>query len=303
MTKRYGGKFSPEGAPDNAPDVAALHNKFRGKKVYQSNIRAKLLFLVPLPLLFSGIGALKAGDGTGIIYNWGALAALFLAAWLLRDGLQAEEEYNARKVARPPAIPRKIFASALTGTGVALAAFGGAHVALFSSLVFGVAAAVAHSLSFGIDPLRSKGLEGFDTFETDRVAKAVDRAEKLLAETISASKRFNDRKLEGRVENIASAARDMFRTVEEDPRDLVRARKFMGVYLKGARDATIKFADIYARNREPAARADYEALLTDLETSFTAHREVLLLDDRSDLDIEIQVLRDRLKQEGVSAKQ
>ena len=303
MTKRYGGKFSPEGAPDNAPDVAALHNKFRGKKVYQSNIRAKLLFLVPLPLLFSGIGALKAGDGTGIIYNWGALAALFLAAWLLRDGLQAEEEYNARKVARPPAIPRKIFASALTGTGVALAAFGGAHVALFSSLVFGVAAAVAHSLSFGIDPLRSKGLEGFDTFETDRVAKAVDRAEKLLAETISASKRFNDRKLEGRVENIASAARDMFRTVEEDPRDMVRARKFMGVYLKGARDATIKFADIYARNREPAARADYEALLTDLETSFTAHREVLLLDDRSDLDIEIQVLRDRLKQEGVSAKQ
>jgi hypothetical protein len=77
----------------------------------------------------------------------------------------------------------------------------------------------------------------------------------------------------------------------------------MGVYLKGARDATIKFADIYARNREPAARADYEALLSDLETSFTAQREVLLLDDRSDLDIEIEVLRDRLKQEGVSAKQ
>ncbi len=299
MTRRYGGKFSPEGAPD----AAALPNRFRDKKAFKSNIRAKILFLVPLPLLFSGIGALKTGDGTGIVYNWGALAALLLAAWLLRDGLQAEEEYNARKVARPPAIPRKIFASVLTGAGVALAAFGGAHVALFSSLVFGVAAAVAHSLSFGIDHLRSKGLEGFDTFETDRVAKAVEKAEKLLAETISASKRFNDRALEGRVESIASAARDMFRTVEEDPRDLVRARKFMGVYLKGARDATIKFADIYARNREPAARADYVELLTDLETSFAAHREVLLLDDRSDLDIEIEVLRDRLKQEGVTAKQ
>jgi hypothetical protein len=299
MTRRYGGKFSPEGAPD----AAALHNRFRGKKAFKSNIRAKVLFLVPLPLLFSGIGALKTGDGTGIVYNWGALAALFLAAWLLRDGLLAEEEYNARKVARPPAIPRKIFASVLTGAGVALAAFGGAHVALFSSLVFGAAAAVAHSLSFGIDHLRSKGLEGFDTFETDRVAKAVEKAEKLLVETISASKRFNDRALEGRVESIASAARDMFRTVEEDPRDLVRARKFMGVYLKGARDATIKFADIYARNREPAARADYVELLTDLEISFAAHREVLLLDDRSDLDIEIEVLRDRLKQEGVTAKQ
>ena len=186
---------------------------------------------------------------------------------------------------------------------MALAAFGGAHVAMFTSLIFGVAAAIAHSLSFGIDPLRSKGMEGFDAFDTDRVAKAVERAEKLLAETISASHRFNDRALEGRIESLASAARDMFRTVEEDPRDLARARKFMGVYLKGARDATIKFADLYARNRNPATRADYEALLGDLESSFAAQREVLLLDDRSDLDVEIEVLRDRLKQEGVSAKQ
>ena len=302
MAKRYGGKFSPEGAPDNAPDAAALTNRFRGKKAYNSNIRAKLLFLIPLPLLFSGIGELKAGNGNGMIFEWGALAALLLAAWLLRDGLQAEEAYNTRKVARPPAIPRKIFASVLTGAGVALAAFGGAHVALFSSLVFGAAATIAHGLSFGLDPLRSKGMEGFDEFETDRVAKAVDRAEKLLAETISASKRFNDRTLEGRIESLASAARDMFRTVEEDPRDLARARKFMGVYLKGARDATIKFADLYARNRDPAAREDYEALLSDLEQSFADHRDVLLLDDRSDLDVEIEVLRDRLKQEGVSAK-
>ncbi len=296
MGKRYGGKFSPETTPD------APANRFRGKKAYKSNIRAKLLFLVPLPLLFSGIGELKASNGIGMVYEWGALAILLLAAWLLRDGLEAEEAYHARKVARPPTIPRKIFASALTGIGVALAAFGGAHVAILSSLIFGVAAAIAHSLSFGIDPLHSKGMEGFDDFEADRVAKAVERAEKLLAETISASSRFNDRALEGRIESLASTARDMFRTVEEDPRDLARARKFMGVYLKGARDATIKFADLYARNRDAVARADYEALLGDLEKSFAAHRKVLLLDDRSDLDVEIEVLRERLKQEGVYAK-
>lgn len=39
----------------------------------------------------------------------------------------------------------------------------------------------------------------------------------------------------------------------------------MGVYLKGARDATIKFADLYTRNRATAARADYEELLNDLQ--------------------------------------
>ncbi len=302
MAKQYGGKYSPDGTPDNAPEALKLPNKFRGQKAYKSNIRAKLLFLIPLPLLFAGIGELKAGNGAGMIFEWGALAALLLAAWLLRDGLEAEAAYNDRKVARPPAIPRKIFASALTGAGVAFAAYGGVHLALFSSLIFGVAASAAHMLSFGIDPLRTKGMEGFDAFEADRISKAVERAEKLLAETISASHRFNDRVLEGRIESLASTARDMFRTVEEDPRDLARARKFMGVYLKGARDATIKFADLYARNRDASVRADYEALLSDLEQSFAAQREVLLLDDRSDLDIEIEVLRDRLKQEGVRAK-
>ncbi|MFK5998753.1 MAG: 5-bromo-4-chloroindolyl phosphate hydrolysis family protein [Rhodobacterales bacterium] len=302
MAKRFGGKFSPDGAPDNTPDPAALPNRFRGKKAYQSNIRAKLLFWIPLPLIFAGIGEMRAANSTAMLFDWGALAALLLAAWLLRDGLTAEAAYKARKVARPPAIPRKILASVLTGLGVGLAAFGGAHAPLVTSLVFGAAATLAHGLSFGIDPLRSKGVAGFDDFETARVAKAVDRAEKLLSETITASHRFNDRKLEGRIEKLASTARDMFRTVEEDPRDLARARKFMGVYLMGARDATIKFADLYARNRNSSQRAAYETLLDDLEKSFANQRETLLLDDRSDLDVEIEVLQDRLKQEGVNAK-
>jgi len=295
MTKRYGGKFSPSGAPQNAPEPV---NRFRGQKAHQSNIRAKLLFWVPLPLIFAGIGEMRAANSTAMLFDWGALATLLLAAWLLRDGLIAEAAYKARKVARPPAIPRKIFASLLTGIGVGLAA----HVALVTSLLYGTAAAAAHGLSFGIDPLRSKGLAGFDEFETTRIAKAVDRAEKLLSETIAASHRFNDPVLEGRIEKLASTARDMFRTVEEDPRDLARARKFMGVYLVGARDATIKFADLYARNRNSTQRADYEALMDDLEKSFARQRETLLLDNRSDLDVEIEVLQDRLKQEGVTAK-
>lgn len=302
MSKRYGGAHSPAGAPDNAKPTPKLGNKFRGKKAYQSNIRAKLLFLVPLPLLFSGLGELRANDVQGVLYEWGALATLLLAAKLLRDGLQAQTAYNDRKIARPPVIPRKIFASVLTGVGVGLAAYGGAGMEPLASAVFALIAAATHSFSFGIDPLRRKGMAGVDAHSAERVALAVEKAEKLLQETLTASHKINDRALEGRIESLASAARDMFRTVEQDPRDLSRARKFMSVYLKGARDATIKFADLYARNHDAKARADYEALLTDLEHSFAAQRKVLLIDDRTDLDVEIEVLRDRLKQEGVTAR-
>ena len=93
MTKKYGGQFSPDGGSDTA---SPHPNKFRGQEIYNPNIRSKLLFLVPLPLLFSGISELRAGNSTGMAIELGAFGVLILAAWLLRDGLQAEDAYNAR---------------------------------------------------------------------------------------------------------------------------------------------------------------------------------------------------------------
>jgi len=158
-----------------------------------------------------------------------------------------------------------------------------------------------HLMAFGPDPMKNKGMEGIDTFQTDRVARAVDEAEKHLASMTEAMKRAGDRQMIARLEQFQTTARDLFRTVENDPRDLTAARKYLSVYLMGARDATIKFADIYGRTGDAQARTDYAALLDDLEQNFAARTEKLLLDDRSDLNIEIDVLRDRLKREGVSS--
>ena len=63
--------------------------------------------------------------------------------------------------------------------------------------------------------------------------------------------------------------------------------------------AAIKFADLYAQTRDPRALADYEALLADLEASFSALAQRLHEGGRTDMDIEISVLRDRLAREGV----
>jgi hypothetical protein len=90
----------------------------------------------------------------------------------------------------------------------------------------------------------------------------------------------------------------MFRQVESDPRDLTAARKYLSVYLMGARDAAVKFSDLYSRTRDPQAKADFEALLSDLETHFASRTQALLTDNRTDLDIEIGVLRERLMREG-----
>lgn len=173
---------------------------------------------------------------------------------------------------------------------------------MISAAIFGALASASHVFAFGLDPMKKKGLSDFNAFDTDRATRAIEKAEITLTELRKAAEGIGDRSLEARIERFGASVREVFRAVEDDPRDLTRARKFLGVYLTGAKDATIKFSDIYSRNRSSEIRDDYIALISDLEISFNAHREVLLLDDREELDVEIEVLRDRLHQEGLTTR-
>lgn len=295
MAQRFGGKYSPDGnSTDTKPQTA------RRVQVNPAGGRANVMFIPAIPLV-----ATTLGDGAIPMTLGLAGAALWtLSAWLLREGLIAEAAFNDRKVARRPAFPRKIFAALGMGVGTALAVM--AHLnapGILSPLLFGICTGALHLAAFGIDPLKSKGMEGIDTFQQDRVARVVDEAEEHLRAMSDAIKRAGDRQATAKVEDFQETARTLIRTVEEDPRDLTAARKFLGVYLRGARDATAKFADIYSRTQDRAARDDYFALLDDLEQNFAARTRKSLLDDRSDLTIEIDVLRDRLAREGVRLKE
>jgi len=291
MAKRFGGKFSPDGqdGPQTKPAERIEVDPVGG--------RANVLFVPAIALV-----ATSFNDGAISLTAALIGAGLWtLAAWLLRAGLQAEAEYNARKVARRPALPRKMLASALTGLGTAFAVL--AHLdalnELLAPVLFGLSTAGLHLAAFGIDPLKSKGMEGIDTFQQDRVARVVDEAEKMLDGMSDAIKRAGDRTAEARLGKFQATARQLIRTVEEDPRDLTAARKYLSVYLRGARDATVKFSDIFSRTQDTQARDDYLSLLDDLDQNFAARTQKSLLDDRDDLTIEIDVLRERLSREGV----
>lgn len=294
MAQRYGGKYSPGAPPQDpaAPGPVPQQNAFDGRRPARDAGRLNILFLAPLPFAIAAF----TGDARSLVVGLGAFAVLELAAWLTREGSRAQDAYDARTIARRPAIPRKIFASVLTGLALAAGSTLWEPGVVYPALI-SLAGAALHLFAFGPDPLKDKGMEGVDTFQTDRVARAVDEAEKHLAAMKDAILRAGDRQLEGRVDRFSATARNLFRSVESKPGDLTAARKFLSVYLMGARDATIKFADHYARTRDAKARADYDQLLTDLETHFADRTQALLSDNRTDLDVEIEVLRDRLKRE------
>ncbi len=291
MAERFGGKYSP-GTARRAPGGAANAPAPR-----RMGARVNLLFVLPFIFAVSAFWR----DPTGLALGLAAFAVLMLSAWLIREGIKAEDAYHARKVARRPAIPRKLFGSALMGAGLFLAGYA-PEGSLLNPVIYAVLGTILHAFAFGADPMTDKLSDDVDLFQSDRVAKVVDEAERHLDDMRAAIRPLGLRALTDRVDGFAATAREMARTVENDPRDLTAARKYLGVYLLGARDAAQKFAEIWTRQQDDEARARFEGLLDDLEKSFAAKTGKMLLDDRSDLDVEIDVLRERLERDGIHAE-
>ena len=304
MAKRYSGEHSPTGRRDDAAPREMVTAErlevpsFKGRKPMRHGAKLNILFILPLLTLLTAFFQ----PVTAMAVDLAGAAVMMLAAWLTRDGVRAEDAFNERKVARKPAIPRKIFGAVGMGLGVALLILGGSDFgaqSLVAANIVGFLAAGLHLFSFGLDPMHNKGLEGVDEVQTERIARKIEEAEGVLAQMTDAIKRARDRQLEARVERFEGTVRQLFRQVEEDPRDLAPARRYLGVYLQGARDATVQFADLYARNRDPQVRADYVAFLDDMDANFAKRTTAMLTDDRTNFDVEIEVLRDRLNRENL----
>ena len=109
MAERFGGKYSPGSDGPDAPAPAA--NQWQGKRRSRAGGRVNMLFFVPAPLAIRAF----VQDPSGLALNLAAFGLLMLSAWLTREGVKAQDAYDARKIARRPALPRKAIASALMG--------------------------------------------------------------------------------------------------------------------------------------------------------------------------------------------
>lgn len=286
MSNRFGGRYSPGNPrPDPRRPLAPSRHPLEG--------RPKWITIAASPFLLGAFFQSPLGMATSLA-AFGLVAA---GMWLTREGLVAEAAYDARRTARRPAIPRKLFGGITAALGLAL----GAHEpgALAGAGLIGLAGLALHWLAFGPDPMRDKGMEGLDGFQQDRANRMIEEGQAHLDQMRDAIRRAGDRRLEARVAMFEATVQDLFEQVRQDPRDLSAARRYMGIYLMGARDATVKFADLHARTQDARARAAYEDFLNDLEKDFIVRRDQLLEGDRSDLEIEISVLRERLAREGV----
>lgn len=287
-SKRFGGEFSPGAAGAKTPPKPTQAEQPAGA------FFAAAMFFAPIPLLFSIYGEILRGAAMDAAVEIVGGIMLLLSAEMLREGRKAEIAYAARASAARP-LPRKILAAIICALATALIGARAGDQGIAAGIGLGVLAGAVHLFAFGLDPLKNKGYAS----DAKRADAALAEAEEVIAETLAAAKRLGDDGLSSRVEELISAARPVLRQIEEDPRDLPRARRFLSVTLQGARDATVKYARLGVG--DPEMREAYVALLTQLERSFAQSADRLAAEDRVELEVEIEVLSDRLRRDGIEA--
>ena len=262
-------------------------------------VRGLLLFLLPLPLLIAALAALATGQLGAVLANGAGFGLFLLGAVLARAGFRVEREYRRRALARAPRLPLKTLAGLVLSLAAGLTAFSAAGYGPFTSLAFAVATLIGYLMCYGLDPRRDK----FDArqigISAEEVLAALEEGEQAIASIENARARLRNRELRDRLGRITAQARAILKGIEEDPKDLRRARKFLVVYLEGAQRVSEGYARTHSKLESGELEDNFRRVLDSIEQVFAQQQARLLEDDALDLDVQIEVLQKQLQQEGV----
>jgi 5-bromo-4-chloroindolyl phosphate hydrolysis protein len=256
------------------------------------------LWLLSAPLLPAGVIALGAGHLSGFLGDALGWALIALAAVLTRRAAPSEAG-RERRFSRGFRLPRNNLAALALGLGTGIAAVLGVGHSLPVGIAFGAIAILGYHLLYGLEPLMQGGRLSAEDKESRLVAEALAEAEDRLITIEGAARALGNPELRARLGRIAEHGRGILEQIAERPSDLRRARRFLAVFLEGAEQVS----DGYVRTHRHADSAELEQsfrnVLILIEDQFAQQRERLRRTDVLDLDVQIEVLKKQLEQEGI----
>jgi len=252
--------------------------------------------VLPLPAAAAALVALVRGQIDLLLGNALGYALLLGGALLVRrgqgDAAQRRQPHSGALWSRWP--PQTAGAGLLMlGSGVTAWLGAGHHPLIAAS--FGLVTLLGFHLVYGLDlRLRRRSL-GIGTHGVE----SIRRAEQSIASIERASQDIRQPELDARLASIAALARQILERVQDDPRDLWRARKFLNVYLDGVERVIDGYAKTHAQVAAPQLDERFRDALSTVEAAFREQQQVLLERDVEDLDVQIEVLTTQLEREGI----
>ncbi|MGE5155146.1 MAG: 5-bromo-4-chloroindolyl phosphate hydrolysis family protein [Bdellovibrio bacteriovorus] len=257
------------------------------------------LWVLSTPLLIGAVSALATGRFSGFLgdaLGWGLIAG---AAVLTRQGVTDQGTQRVRRFSRGWRLPLKNLAAAALGLGTAVVAIGGVGHEIPIGIAFGALAVLGYHLVYGLEPLRVGGRLAAGDKEARAVADALAEAEGRLINIERAAAAIGNLELRQRLTRIAGQGRGMLEQIAERPSDLRRARRFLTVFLEGTEQVSDGYVRTHHHAESPELEQSFRNVLVSIEDQFIRQRERLRQADVLDLDVQIEVLKKQLEQEGI----
>ncbi len=276
-----------------------MDDLFRRGRAWARVLKTLALMVLPLPLFAAALLALVTGDLARLSIVSAAITAFGVAAVLTWRALAAEARFYLGERLDPPRFPLRLFAAGLTAAGAALGAMAAEHEPLGVGLL-ALMAGAGYLCFVGLDPrprrFRVATSAGVDVTDVTRQLK---KAYGRLLGIEQAAHSIAVPEFRRRLGRIIDIGRQILSEIEQDPKDASRARRFLNIYLDSAERVTAEYARTHRQLRNQPLEDNFRRLLIDMEQNFADQHRKLLESDVEALDVDIEVLATRLRNEGI----
>ena len=260
----------------------------------QPRSKGILLTLFLIPPFLSLVLALLQTEMKAFLLN-GVTFFLFLAVTrLAKKGFDAEALYEESIFTKAPKIPFKNYAGYLLSFATFFASFvaGGKplSIAFFLTLV----SYVGYVLLYGMDPKQDK-LENLGDVSAEFVLDTLQEARAKLSNIKEDMKKIKETSLYEKLNMALSKSEMILQTIQEDPKDVRIARKFLIVYIDGIKNVTTAYTNLEEEEISPESKEKLNSLMDDVEIRLNKELTRLKENNNFDLDVHMDVLQAQIK--------
>jgi len=264
------------------------------KRNHFKNIKGHFLYIFLPPLFLAIILALLQRDIGAFILNIASFGLFFATAKSNSVGLLNEYEYHTKTLTKAPKTPLKTISMLLLGISTFFTASFAGGEPLIRGAFLAVVSMVGYYLYYGLDPKVDK-LDNIGDISAQFVIETLAEARAKLSSIETDIGFIKESDLHEKLTLATNKGYEIIDTIEQDPKDLRVARKFLIVYIDGIKKVTQSYTSMEEDEITDETKERLSNLLIDVEERFDKEIERLKRNNQFDLDVHIEVLQKQIK--------
>ncbi len=263
-------------------------------------IKGVMLYILSLPLIIALFFALLKGKSSMIVTLGVATILYLVAATVARRGFLIEREYNDSILAKAPKHKYKTISAVILAFATFYTSLFATHNGLILSIVLALVLMIGFYLYYGFDPQKDKIGDLGLSISAEEVIEITNRAKNSVEQLKKIKTQIKDQEVSDMIDLVVKETNDVITSIEKDPNDLSRARKFFNVYLHRTEQISHEYLkNLENENIDETLRNNFKELLQSVTQTIAQQKVRLNEEDITRLDIQIEALNKQLKSEGV----